>query len=270
MYDILALILILVFVGMSLRWNWWRKKRQGVTILMYHNIDLAPRDSKMKKLWISPMMFEKQMKFLSKGEYNVITLRELYNAFSEKRNLGDKTVVITFDDGFLNNYTHAFSILKKYNFKATVFLSVAYVGDKSAWNSNSVESPHDMLGWENIREMFDYGIDFGSHTLTHANLIYCKDEPRRLSFELNESKRIIEEKLNMPVMAFAYPYGAGAYDENIKKSVKVAGYHLACGIKQGKAQLSQKNMFNLRRVLVRGDENMFDFRLNIERGKARL
>ena len=131
-------------------------------------------------------------------------------------------------------------------------------------------SINNMLGWENIKEMSDYGIEFGSHTLTHANLLYCKDEPRRLSFEVNESKRILEEKLNIPVISFAYPYGAGANDESIKKILKVAEYRIACGIKQGKVKLSHKDMLSLKRVLIRGDENMFDFRLNIETGKARL
>ena len=270
MYYLLGVVVILVLLALSCRWNWWRKSEQGIAILMYHKIGFAPRGVSLKKLWVEPKKFDKQMVYLTRHKYNVITLKELFDNLLDKKTLPSKTVIVTFDDGYKNNYIEAFPILKKYNLKATIFLNVAYIGGKSEWEDSSVESSQPMLNWNEILEMLEYGIDFGSHTLTHANLEYCKDESKRLDNEIKESKKILEDKLHWPVVSFAYPYGAGTNDKKIKGVLKEAGYRIACGIKQGKVSIPVKDMFNLNRLLIRGDENIVDFAFNIKKGRTRL
>lgn len=270
MYYLLGVVIVLVLIALSCRWNWWRKNEQGIAILMYHKIGIASRGTSLKKLWINPEKFDKQMAYLSRHKYNVITLKELFDNLLDKKSVPEKTVVITFDDGYKNNYSKAFPILKKYNLKATIFLNVAYVGGKSEWEDSRAEPPQSILSWDEILEMLEYGIDFGSHTLTHANLLYCKDEPKRLDHEINQSKKILEDKLHWPVVSFAYPYGEGTNDKKIKEALKKAGYKIACGIKQGKVSVPVKDMFNLKRLLIRGDENIVDFAFNIKKGRTRL
>ncbi len=270
MYYLIVGVVVLILIVLSCRWNWWRRNQGGLAILMYHKIGIPPRESRMKKLWVEAKKFERQIDYLVKNRYNILTFAELVDNLTLGKSISDKTVIIGFDDGFENNYTEAFPILKRYNLKAVIFLTVAYIGGKSDWEEPSVEFSHPMLNWEQICEMAEYGIEFASHTLTHINLVFCQNNYKLLEYEINESKRILEEKLKQPITAFSYPYGAGAYNEKIKEIVKKAGYKTACGIKQGKVPFSPPDLFNLKRILVRGDDNMIDFRMNLKKGRARL
>jgi peptidoglycan/xylan/chitin deacetylase (PgdA/CDA1 family) len=270
MYHLVWGLGILLFIIVSCRWNWWRLNQKGVAILMYHKIGIPPQKSHLKKLWVSPKKFARQMSYLARHKYNVITMKEFVDNLVANKSMSDKTVIITFDDGFNNTYTEAFPVLERHNFKATVFLSVGYIGGQSQWEDPLDEPLVPMLTWEHIQQMLEYGMDFGSHTLTHANLLTCQIEPKRLDYELSQSKKILEGKLHWPVVSFAYPYGAGANNWEIKEEIRKAGYIVACGIKQGKFTVPLYDAFNLRRILVRGDDNMIDFQLNLRTGKARL
>lgn len=239
---------ILWFIAFSCRWNWWRRNKPGIPILMYHYIGIAPKGEKNKKLWVSVKKFRQQMEYLKKYGYNPITFKELKDEFRPHN-----SVIITFDDGAENNYTNAFPILKEYNFKACIFL----VTERYEFSI------------EQLKEMQDYGIEFEAHTKTHPNLTQMIDDDR-IKEEIEGCKKILEKRLNTPITVFAYPYGAGAYDEKIKQQVKEAGYSFACGIKQGKVTLPIIDKYNLQRLLVRGDDLMIDFILNLKRGRSRL
>ncbi|MFH1238840.1 MAG: polysaccharide deacetylase family protein [bacterium] len=265
----LGLIILLVII-VSCRWNWWRLNQKGVAILMYHKIGIPPKSSRLKKLWVSPQKFARQMAYLTRHKYSIITMKEFVDNLIGNKSMSDKTVIITFDDGYKDTYSEAFPVLQRYNFKATIFLSVGYIGGKNQWEDPQEEPLVPMLNWDQIQQMLEYGMDFGSHTLTHANLLTCQIEPKRLDYELKESKKILENKLHWPIISFAYPYGAGANNWEIKEEVRKAGYIVACGIKQGKFTVPLYDAFNLRRLLVRGDDNLADFWLNLKTGRARF
>ncbi|MEW6096174.1 MAG: polysaccharide deacetylase family protein [bacterium] len=246
-YLLLVFILSLI-IAFSCRWNWWRRNKQGIPILMYHNIGIPPKKEKNKKLWVSAKKFSHQMAYLKKHGYNSITFEELKKGF-----LPHNPVIITFDDGAENNYTQAFPILKEYNLRACIFLPT---------------QRYD-LSMEQIKEMQAYGIEFGAHTQTHPNLVQMIGD-ERIKEEIEGCKKILEERLNTKIITFAYPYGQGVYDEKIKQMVKGAGYTIACGIKQGKVNLPVTDWYSLRRLLVRGDDLMVDFILNLKKGRSRF
>jgi len=214
---------------------------------MYHYIGDASMGVKEKKLCVSTKKFREQMAYLKKHGYNPITFKDLKNG-----SIPDNPVIITFDDGAKNNYTEAFPILKEYNFKACMFLPTRRYE----------------FSTEQLKEMQDYGIEFGSHTQNHLNLLKISEDKAREEIEV--SKKELEERLNTQVITFAYPYGAGAYNKRINQLVKKAGYSFACGIKQGKVPLPISEPFSLRRLLIRGDDLMIDFILNLKRGRSRL
>ena len=115
--------ILIFFIIFSIRYAWWRK-RIGYThprILMYHMIKEPIKNAKFNKLRVSPKMFEWQIRYLKKNGFTFLTMKEL---IEKKDNLPKKTVVITFDDGYEDNYLNAFPILKKYNAKATIYLVV--------------------------------------------------------------------------------------------------------------------------------------------------
>lgn len=241
-----------MLIGLSCRFNWWRQNKVGIPILMYHHIDIPPGDEKNKKLWVKIMKFNQQMAYLKKHGYSSITFKELMMHLQEGKRLPDDPVIITFDDGAESIYTNAFPILKKYGFKACIFL----IAEQST------------LKIDQLKEMQVYGIEFGSHTKTHPNLLKISED--KIREEILDSKKILEESLDTKIIVFAYPYGQGAYDERIKQTVKEGGYFFACGIKRGKLTLPINNPYSLNRLLVRGDDLMIDFVLNLKKGRSRL
>jgi len=133
----------------------------------------------------------------------------------------DRSLVITFDDGFQSVYQEAFPVLQRYGMSATVFLTV---GEKAvvkpADRLPSLEM-RPMLSWGEIQEMQQNGIAFGAHTLTHPDLSHLPTE--RVEAEVGKSKAIIEDALSAPVACFAYPYGR--FDHRIREIVR---HYFAC------------------------------------------
>lgn len=170
-------------------------------ILTYHSI--SDGDSPLK---ISPAFFAEQMEWLAANDdIRVLSL----SLFLDERQLVPvrETVILTFDDGYADFYTHAAPILLKHKLRATVFLPTAYVGRTNAWPGQPAwvkEEP--LMSWEQIKELAAAGIDFGSHTVNHPDLTTLP--PAEVERELAESKREIEQRAGQKVVEhFCYPYG---------------------------------------------------------------
>lgn len=254
----------------SARWNWWRPKRAGLPIPMYHHIGTPPATATLPKLWVRPEDFRRQMTYLLRHGHTPLLFTELDAALRRKRELPEKPVLVTFDDGYADNYELAFPILRELGVKANIFLVCGTIGRHNAFSDPDSGPWERMLTWERIFEMRDSGLlEFGSHTMGHADLPRIDFEQAR--WEIEESKRRLEERLERPVTAFAYPYGAGAYDPKLREIVRVSGYRLDFAIRQGLSPRSWHHENGpLKRLLVRGDDFHFDFHLNMTRGKARF
>ena len=116
---------------------------------------------------------------------------------------GRDGLVITFDDGDMSVYRHAFPILKKHGVKAVVFLIVEYIGKNDLWDITLLGRRSAHLGWDEICEMRDWGIEFGSHTMSHRNLTILSGG--EICYELSESKRILESRIGK-VRCISYPF----------------------------------------------------------------
>ena len=205
------LVLIIAVIGLCI----WIQGQYVVPILMYHSVSLAD-ESPMST--ISPKNFFKQMSFLKRNGYQVITLDDLIEGIKAKKKFSHKTVVITFDDGYQDNYRNAFPFLKEYHFPAAIFL----ISDATGVSPN-------LLTWDQVKEMSQYDITFGSHTRRHVYL--PEQSEAQLKNEIEGSKRIIEEHLGKPVYYFAYP--SGGFSEHIKSLVAMAGYEAALTTNRG-------------------------------------
>lgn len=173
----------------------------SIPVLMYHALD-----EQRSAISIPPSVFERQMKALHEGGFSVITLSDLVSKLQSGEALPERSVVITFDDGFEGVYTHGLPILQRYGFPATVFLVAGYCGKTNDWPSQPAGIPRLPLSdWPHIQEMERYGIEFGAHTHSHPRL--DRLPPDELEREIVESKAIIEDKLGHEVNHFAYPYG---------------------------------------------------------------
>ena len=179
--TVILIILGLIFFAFSLRFTWWWCPLQkGFTVFMYHNIrpDAERTPDESIAFSVTPEAFEKQVKYLLSKGYTFIGLEEMENSFQKQVKFPPKPVMITFDDGYLNNYKYVFPILKKYNIKAVIFLIAAQIGT----NPN-------LMTWEQVLEMQKSGlVSFGSHGLNHKNI--RRTEEALALQELKESKTI--------------------------------------------------------------------------------
>lgn len=200
-----------------------------VLILNYHQIQ-----NTSASLSIPLEDFDAQMNYLTSHGYVSITPEELYSGLNGQLELPKKPVLITFDDGYADNYKNAFPILRRYGMRATIFVIPAFVG---VYNN--------YLTWDEILEMQDGGITFESHTMHHYKLEELPDDEIRS--ELLNSKTILEEKLGRPVEFLAYP--TGTYNLHIAGIAKEVGYKGAFTIKYGVVDLGS-NFYALERVPI--------------------
>lgn len=207
-----------------------------VPILYYHYIgnNPTPSDKARDSLQVTPEKFDEQMSYLSKNGFATIFLDTLYGAIKGEIALPNKSIILTFDDGYIDFYHNAFPVLDKFNLKATVFIPTGLM-DQSYY-----------LKWDQIKEMDSSGlISFQAHSVTHPDLTSLDME--RLNLEITMSKRILEERLGKTVNFFAYPYGTS--DPRVWEAVKKTGYLGAVGTWHSKTH-SEGVIFDLPRIRV--------------------
>lgn len=177
-----------------------------IVIFAYHSINKSDY-----RYAIAPELFERHLEFI-KSKYKIIPLSELAEII-EHNNIRDRNIaVITFDDGFHDNYTNAFPILKKMGVPATVFLVTGLMGNSLETQTGKLP----MLTWQEIAEMYNSGlIDFQSHTNSHIDLTTTEDIVIR--GEIMKSGQLLNEKLGKHANFFAYP--KGRINEKIKSIV---------------------------------------------------
>lgn len=219
----------------------------GKIILMYHSVG-----NNGEFFTVKPKDFERQMEYLYKKKFNVIRLTDMVNFLEKKIKPPRNSIVLTFDDGYEDNFTEVFKILKKFNFPATIFLSTALLDGKK---TNKSGTSLNILNEKQIREMYNSGLfDFEPHTHNHRRLTEISiDEAEN---EISRSKRIIEDMLDKKCVSFAYPYGA--FNKEIAEMTK-DHFRAILGVRKGRVDLSS-DLFELKRNSVDSAVGQTQFR----------
>lgn len=211
---------------------------QKIPVLTYHSIDESG-----SVISTDAATFRGQMKILKESDFNVVSLGNLIKNFGENKSLPDKTIVLTFDDGFQNFYADAFPILAEYGFIATVFLVTNYCEKYNDWEGNLPTLERSkLMSWSEIKELHNHGIEFGAHSLSHPD--FTKISLEEVERELVESKSVIEDKLGSSVETFAYPYGK--FNNDVKR-LTAQNYAVACSTNLGKVK-ENSDFYSLERV----------------------
>jgi peptidoglycan/xylan/chitin deacetylase (PgdA/CDA1 family) len=180
----------------------------AIPVLMYHSISDEPEPgvSPYYRTTTSPVVFRRQIEYLAEQGYRTMDLDAVVALIREKTPLPDKTIAITFDDGFRNFYLHALPVLQQYGFTASVFLPTSFIHDQR----RSFKAK-ECLTWREVRELRRHDIRFGSHTVTHPELVELSW--KEIDYELSASKQELEQRLGEPVTTFAYPYAFPQTDQ---------------------------------------------------------
>ncbi len=197
------------------------------TILMYHQVTLPESEAEVKYA-CPPARFARHMRYLRR-HHPVVTLAAAQRHLDGDGALPDNAVVVTFDDGFRNNYTDALPILRRYEIPATLFLTVGLVGETNRWMAGGDFPERPMVTWDEVREMVAAGVEIGGHTLTHPRLTELP--VAAADAEVAGARQVIEAEIEAPVTSFAYPYGL--FDNRVAEAVATAGYRRACTTRPG-------------------------------------
>jgi peptidoglycan/xylan/chitin deacetylase (PgdA/CDA1 family) len=183
----------------------YRDLVKSIPILLYHRVGPEIDD-----YTVSPARFESDMKMLSTKGYTCLSLQQIKQHLQDLSTpLPDNPIILTLDDGYLDNYTNVFPILQQYAMKASFYIITGMVGEA------------DRLTASQIREMAAAGMNFGSHTVTHRFLANLA--PTEIKTELTKSKFDLEQLLGISVDFIAYP--GGSYNTDTLKIAREAGYY---------------------------------------------
>lgn len=233
----------------------YTKFRNRIPILMYHRIADVPGERNS----LAPEKFKQQLDYLKRHGYTTITLNELYQHYLRQMPLPPRPVILTFDDGYEDNYSIALPLLRERNMKATVFPIVNWVGKENKWEKFNQQITRTM-DWDKLRQWQAAGMEIGSHTLEHPFLTQCDET--RLEQELRDSKVMLQENLRSTIDFLCYPYGF--FDNKTIHVVKQTGYKGALAIYDN-ASLWQQDLFALPRIPISARQPLWEFALKVSR-----
>ena len=219
----------------------------GAAVLCYHSVGADPR--------CPAELFRRHLAWLQ--EHCTVVRFGALPSLAPERNEARPVVAITFDDGYRDNYEHAFPLLEEYRLPATFFVTAGFIeGDAAVLDRFRTLRGHDLirsLEWAQMLEMRAAGAEFGAHTYSHRNLMRLS--PPEVETELRRSKDVIEERLGEPVTMLAYPFGKPRrhYTSQTVAAARAAGYEVGATTVL-RALRPSDDPLTLPRLLVGGDD----------------
>ena len=186
-------------------------------VLMYHELKTTP----LNEFDTTPEAFASQLDWLKDNGYATLSLEEFISYTKKGEGFPEKSVMITFDDGYSGIYYYAFPELKKRGMKATFFITASTIG-----GVKGTSYPH--ITYEQLAEIAaNENISIGSHTVSHSRLSELSNDA--LKIDVAKSKQILENFTGIKISAIAYP--EGYYNGDVIEAVKEAGYEIAFAVK---------------------------------------
>jgi peptidoglycan/xylan/chitin deacetylase (PgdA/CDA1 family) len=198
---------------------------------MYHQVGEFPSPRSHRSTFCHVARFRAQMAYLHRLRYRVLSLPEALEVLSARRSLPRRAVVLTFDDGYQNFREHAFPVLQRYGFPATVFLVSGLLGQNARWLERDGRFGSPLMDGPTIRDLQSRNVHFGAHGVNHCRM--SRLEPERMRAEVGDSKKALEDLLGQPVHHFCYPYGD--FDRRVQQAVREAGFQAGLTCVRGAA-----------------------------------
>ncbi len=220
--------------------------RRGVPILMYHVVAAPSGSAHYPELFVRPSDFAGQMSWLTRHGYQAVTLKRVYDSWTKGSPLPKHPVVVSFDDGYLSQYTRAFPVLRSHHWPGVLNMEV-----------NFLQPVGGLRPWR-VRKLLGAGWELDAHTLTHPDLTTLDDA--RIWHEVNGSRVALRRRFHVPVDFFCYP--AGRYNARVIAAVKLAGFLGATTTNYGLAR--PPGFYTLDRVRINGSDGVRGFASKLE------
>jgi peptidoglycan/xylan/chitin deacetylase (PgdA/CDA1 family) len=223
-----------------------------VPILMYHHVSAQPTHNALDfSLTVKTPDFAAQMDYLAKNGYHPITLTDLFDNLYYGMALPAQPIILSFDDGYEDNFTDAFPILQRHHFVAELNIITGFIGGR-------------YLTWNQIRQMAASGIEIGSHTVHHWSLASVLPQTART--ELSQSQATLEKQLGVPIQFFCYPSGEPFHHGSLERRQLITSLlyqdgYVGALLDPGVESVIQnpKTPYQLYRIRVAGGETLAGF-----------
>ncbi|WCB96940.1 GtrB-like O-antigen conversion [Baekduia alba] len=226
-----------------------REPADRVPVLAYHRI--SPTGSAFNAQWRThPEQFEAHLAHLRAQGYYSVAAEELATAMRTRQPLRGRPIVISFDDAYADFPDHAWPLLRKYGFSATVFAVADCTGGHNAWDDHRGERL-DLMGWATLRRLQDQGAEIGSHTAAHPPLSALP--PREVATDLLRSRLAMGRALGRAPASLAYPFGD--VDDAVARVAAACGFTIAFTCEPGTARFDGQPM-TAPRLEVTGDDDV--------------
>lgn len=232
--------------------------KKEIPVLMYHRLINNSKNIGKNTIYYEVEKFEEQLKYLKEHKFKTITFKDL-KKLTKKDIKENKYIILTFDDGYEDNYELLFPLLKKYNMKAVIYM-VSHLKNNSWDVEESGEKKFQLMNEQQILEMYNSGlIEFGGHTMHHVKLDTLSYEEQKK--EILGNKIYLEKLLEEKLVSFAYPFGR--FNEDSKAIVEELGYSYGIATNSGPFYI-EEDSFQVRRIGIFPDINMNKFRRRVK------
>jgi len=219
----------------------------GLRILMYHRVtDAHPSN----RLCVPVAQFTEQMRFLHEAGYQTVTLAQAVQWAEGRTTRAPQSLVLTFDDGFEDNFRYAYPAMARYGFTGCFFVPSGFI--EAGANGHAAEDRP--MSWSQLSELLQHGHEVGAHSISHVKLTTV--DATRMRREVRGSKDALEQRLKQPIEFFCYP--SGDHNEAVKQAVRESGYRGACTVQPG-ANLPGQDPFALTRTEISAFDSRWDF-----------
>lgn len=237
--KIIVIIAVIVFVFTGLSLLTWLPHYE-IPVLMYHHV-AVPGPSAPGN-YVSPEKFRQQMAYIKQRGYEVIDLDTYYEYVAGRKKIKKRNlIVITFDDGYKDNFINALPVLEEFDFPACIFMAAGKVGQP------------DRLDVQEIKTLIEKDVTIGSHTFNEVYLPDLKIED--VEFELCHSRKVLEDITGEEVNYLCYP--TGGFSGDIKGIARKCGYRMAFTTNRGYVKsYKNRDVFEIKRVKMKETDNL--------------
>jgi peptidoglycan/xylan/chitin deacetylase (PgdA/CDA1 family) len=252
---------ILIILIVQWRYNFFTPKSSGLPILMYHKVDTLKKDF----LTVNLAQLSSHFNYLKSKGYQPISFQCL---LQNPTFLPSKPIIITFDDGFMNNFEFLYPLLQQFDFKATIFLPVSFIGKTNLWDGGA----DALMDYKTLKNMDSRWIEFGLHSFAHKN--YKTMEISAIDEDLKQSIDLLKDNDLSFAPVLAYPFGGfprekvanQAFEKVLLKNNILLGLRIGNKINA----LPLRKPYQVKRIDVRGTDSFWAFKTKLHKGRVKM